>query len=121
MWRIQLFQRMTGPGDSHESRKCDERRIVLPPRQGGERIGAHDEKEVRSGVLLTQVAERVDGVRRSPAPQVDVAHLEPGIARGSGVAHREPVLARRYGSWLQRLGIRGDEKHGIEAEDKMDL
>lgn len=121
VWRIQLVQRMTGPGHSHKGGECDERLVVLPLRQGRERIRPSDEEKFRPGVLFAQVAKGVNGVRWPSAAQVNIAHLQPGIAGNSSLAHGEPVVARRCGSRLQRLGIRGDEKHGIEPQDKVNL
>ena len=60
----------------------------------GQRVGAGDEEQLGSGPRSAEVAQRVDGVRRPGAVDVDPADPEPRVGRGRDHRHQVAVLGR---------------------------
>jgi hypothetical protein len=72
-------------------------------------------------VLTAKVRQGVDRIGGASPNEINVAGAEPWVSRYRGLAHRQPVAARRCWGRLQRLGIRWDEKDDVEAEVVVNL
>ena len=105
------------PAHRDEPGQAEQLLPVLPGQDGRERIGAGDEVQLRVGMLLAQVTQRVDGVGGGAAVDVDPADGESRVGRRRDDRHEVAILGRTDVSVRLLPGLaRRDEDHLFEAE-----
>ena len=115
-------QVVTGPTDADEPGQREQLLDVLPGQDRRQRVGAGDEVQIAVRVQRMQVAQRVLGVRATPAVDVDTAHRELRVARGRDHRHQVAVLGGADVAPLLLPWLAGrDEHHLVEFETVGDL
>ena len=114
--RQAVGKRDTGTRDDDEMGEPENLAPPMPRRKPEERIGADDEREISSGILVAQRLEggdRIAAARASDLPGID---FETGMARNRELDHGEPVRSRyrRCGSVRRIAG--GNEANGGQRE-----
>ena len=98
--------------------------VRVPPRQDlRESVRAGDEVQLgQLAVQLFQVAQRVDGERRTAAIDVDPAHGEARVGRRGDHRHEVAILGRRHVSLGLLPRLSGRHEHDlVEVEQARDL
>ena len=119
-WRVGEVE--PGPGHADEVGQVEQLLVVPPADDLGERVGAGDEEQLGVRALPAQVAQRVDGVRRAAAVDVDAADREARVGGGGDHRHQVAVLGRADLALALLPRLAGRHEHDlVETEQAGDL
>jgi hypothetical protein len=80
-----------GARDDDEMGKLENLTPAMPRREPEERIGADDQRQVASAILVAQLLERSDRIAAALARNFPRIDLEAGMARNRELDHGEPM------------------------------